>query len=336
MMMIWGEVGLKKALKVGKIIILSTLGLLLAVTGGSWIYHTFKTAKEIEKTPPIGELVRVNEHDMHVYAEGNGDHHIVFMAGGGTSSPTLDFKPLWSSLLPKHRIIVVEKAGYGWSEVANVSREIDFILEETRSALALAGETPPYVLAPHSMSGLEAIRWAQKYPEEVEAIIGLDPAIPEVYDVLDIPPNIVQSLASFAARAGLLRLVPAVANSSAAIASGNLSAEDEETYRALFYRRTVTANMVEEAKQVVLNAEKVAKDPVPVETPMYFFISDGDEIGLSDWPSLLSDYTEQLRTGKYLHLDAGHYLHTYEPEHIAKEVDEFLDSLQKKITRIDI
>jgi len=31
------------------------------------------------------------------------------------------------------------------------------------------------------MSGLEAIRWRQKYPEDVEAIIGLDMATPQTY-----------------------------------------------------------------------------------------------------------------------------------------------------------
>ena len=34
---------------------------------------------------------------------------------------------------------------------------------------------------PHFMSGLEAIRWRQKYPEDVETIIGLDMATPQTY-----------------------------------------------------------------------------------------------------------------------------------------------------------
>ena len=56
------------------------------------------------------------------------------------------------------------------------------MLEETRRALILAGERGPYVLLPHSMSGLEAIYWAQKYPQEIKAIIGLDMAFPEAYE----------------------------------------------------------------------------------------------------------------------------------------------------------
>ena len=36
------------------------------------------------------------------------------------------------------------------------------------------------------MSGLEALYWAQKYPDEVSAIIGLDMAVPEYYDSMNI------------------------------------------------------------------------------------------------------------------------------------------------------
>lgn len=33
----------------------------------------------------------------------------MFMAGSGTCCPTLDFKPLWSLLTKRHRIVVIEK-----------------------------------------------------------------------------------------------------------------------------------------------------------------------------------------------------------------------------------
>ncbi len=43
------------------------------------------------------------------------------------------------------------------------------MLEEIRKTLHLADQSFPYVLFPHSMSGLEALRWGQKYPCEVQA-----------------------------------------------------------------------------------------------------------------------------------------------------------------------
>lgn len=296
---------------------------------GTYIYHTAKVDQERDEFLPIGEMVEVNDHEMHVYTEGEGEHRIVFLSGGGTSAPTLDFKPLWSLLTDDYEIAVVEKAGYGWSEVADVSRDIDSILHETRTALLEAGVDAPYVLAAHSMSGLEAIRWAQKYPEEVEAIIGLDAAVPEVYDVLDIPSTFVQSLGSFAARAGILRVFPSAMNQSAAIDSGNLSEIDEDTYRALFHQSTLTKNMVDEAKEVAANAQKVKDDSVPEKTPMYFFISNGDEIGLDDWEDISVNYVQQADHHSYKIMGPEHYIHTYKPEVIAEEMDNFIKEIKK-------
>lgn len=315
---------MRKIKRIAKISGLSLLLLLGFVVGGSWIYHSIVLKKEIASTPPPGEMVDVEGHAMHVYTEGNGEQTIIFLSGSGTSAPMLDFKPLWSALSSKYTIAVVEKAGYGWSDTADVSRDIDTVLEESRSALRLTDIQPPYVLAAHSMSGLEAIRWAQKYPEEVAAIIGLDPAVPEVYDVLPIPSSVSIGVAAVFARTGMIRLVPSIVNDSAAIQSGYLSEKDLATYRLLLYRKTLTPNMIEEVRQVEENAEKVKKSGIPIEVPTYFFISDGSEIGLANWQEMLTDYIGQLENGQYLFLDAGHYVHAWEPDLIAKKIDEFI------------
>lgn len=314
----------RKIKRIAKIFGLCLLLPLGVFVGGSWIYHSFVMKKEIASTPPPGKMVEVNDHAMHVYTEGDGEQTIVFLSGSGTSAPMLDFKPLWSTLSPEYTIAVVEKAGYGWSNTADVSRDIDAMLEESRSALRLTDIQPPYVLAAHSMSGLEAIRWAQKYPEEVAAIIGLDPAVPEVYDVLPIPSSVSMGAAAVFARTGLIRLVPSIVNDSAAIQSGNLSEEDMATYRSLLYRRTLTSNMIEEVKQVQANAEEVEKLGIPIEVPMYFFISDGSEMGLLNWEEMLTGYVNQLENGQYLFLDVGHYIHAWEPKRIAEEIDGFI------------
>ncbi len=43
----------------------------------------------------------------------------------------------------------------------------------------------PYLLIPHSMSGLEAIYWAQNFPNEVSGIVSIDMAVPYSYDGFD-------------------------------------------------------------------------------------------------------------------------------------------------------
>ena len=101
----------------------------------------------------------------------------------GTIAPVYDFRPLYRRLSCLLQMCCGGK-GRVWilSEISAKSRRLDVMLEETRRALILAGKEGPYVLLPHSMSGLEAIYWAQKYPQEIKAIIGLDMAFPEAYE----------------------------------------------------------------------------------------------------------------------------------------------------------
>lgn len=138
----------------------------------SLVRHKVCSSREKDLLTPLGELVEVNGNKMSVYTEGDGDKTLVFMSGSGTCSPILDFKSLYSLLSNDYKIVVVEKFGYGFSDVVDENRDIDTMLSETRMALDKAGIKGPYVLCPHSMSGLEALYWAQKYPEEVEAIVG--------------------------------------------------------------------------------------------------------------------------------------------------------------------
>lgn len=74
------------------------------------------------------------------------------------------FKSLYSLLCSNYTIAVVEKVGYGFSKDAEIGRDIDTVLFEIRQALSLEGLSAPYVLCPHSMSGIEVLYWAQRYP----------------------------------------------------------------------------------------------------------------------------------------------------------------------------
>ena len=180
---------------------------------------------------------------------------------GGTCSPTLDFKSLYSLLSNKYRIVVVEKFGYGFSDVVDKKRGIESILADTRAALKAVGIEAPYILCPHSMSGIEALYWAQQYPEEVLAIIGLDMAVPKAYQDYSINMTMLK-LSQFASAIGITRLLPGVSDSDAII-NGTLSDKEKEIYRAVFYNRTATITMLNEVKSIKENASKVESDNIP-------------------------------------------------------------------------
>lgn len=304
--------------------LLSTILLLFLTV--SFENHRINLSKEESLFIPNGQLVEINDRKMHVYTEGTGAETLVFMSGGGTSSPVLDFKTLYSRLSDKYRIVVIEKVGYGFSDIADVERTIDDILNETRLVLDKAEIEEPYILVPHSMSGIEALYWAQEYPDEVTAIIGLDMASPAVYENYKINLPLIK-LASFASNIGLTRWFPEVAESDA-IKYGSLTKEEKETYRAVFYRRTLTEPMLSEIEVIKKNAKKVGVGGIP-DVPMLLFSSNGEGTGWSkkEWSNHQQNYSEKVVDGELIQLDAAHYIHNIEYERIAEEIKEFMLSL---------
>lgn len=301
--------------------------LLLVVVGISFINHNIQSSKEENTINANGKMVEVNSHEMHILTQGDGDDTLVFMSGGGTSSPVLDFKSLYSLLIDKYKIAVVEKSGYGFSEDADISRDINTILEETRQVLIKGGLEPPYVLFPHSMSGIEAIYWAQEYPEEIKGIIGLDIAVPKSYQ--DYSTNhFILNASYFGAKIGITRFFPAIANDSAAIKYGTLTENEKQLYRAIFYRRTLTKSMFREIYEIEINAKEVETNGIP-NVPMLFFISSGEGTGWDKekWIEFQTSYIEKVNRGKSIELNSSHYIHNIETEKIAEESKRFIEEI---------
>ncbi len=314
---------MKKAVKVICAIIAILIALLLIIL----INHRVQLNRESALRAPLGQMVEVGGHNMCVYTEGTGKSTLVFLSGGGTCSPILDFKSLYSLISDQYRIAVVEKFGYGFSDVVDKSRDIDSILEDTRAALTAAGLTAPYVLCPHSMSGLEALYWAQKYPDEVSAIIGLDMAVPEYYDSMDI--NIpLMRIASWAANWGLTRFLPGISESDA-VKHGTLSDTDKAIYQAVFYSRTATVTMINETEWVKENAKKVSGLGAP-QLPMLLFLSDGSGgtgFDQETWRKIPIEYIAQVDGGTYIELDCPHYVQDYKYDTISEHILSFLSGL---------
>ena len=292
-----------------------------------YMHHRIRLSGEKDLRNPLGQMVEVNGNRMSVYIEGEGDKTLVFLSGGGTCSPILDFKSLYSLLRDEYRIAVVEKLGYGFSDVVDEERDIATILSETRQALRGAGVDGPYVLCPHSMSGIEALYWAQQYPGEVEAIIGLDMSVPDAYNDYQIHMGVIR-LGQFAAEVGITRWIPGLSDGDA-VRYGTLSEDEKKIYRAVFYSRTATGTMINEVKVIKDNAGIVRDGAVP-QVPMLFFISNGQGTGwdMDSWQGFQKDYLQKVEKGQYRELACPHYVHNHEYEKINENIRSFLHGLE--------
>ena len=315
---------MKKALKIIGKILLGFLMLIVLFLLVMTVYNQImlKKNKALYGTP-LGQLVEVDGHNMSIYTEGEGDHTIVFLSGYGTTSPILDFKALYSRLSDQYRIVVVEKFGYGFSDEIDGSRDMDTILRQDREALEKAGINGPFVLCPHSFSGYEATLWAQKYPEEVEAIVGLDMCTPNCKDRSRLEQdrsNFDLSLVRFLKYAGILRFF----NQNE---SGTLTEQEQKIYNEIFNKKTLNDTMLREGEngQELALVDELNAVPLPT-VPMILYMSADDNGAF--WESGMQAMVDASSDGKLIKLSCGHYVHDYEYERISKDMKEFIEHLK--------
>ncbi len=310
---------MKKALKRIGIVLLIILLIDALIIGGLCIYHRAQLKKEAplrEKT--VGTPVTVDGGTMYVYTEGAGDQTVVFLSGYGTSSPIYDFKPLYSKLTDGFRIAVVEKFGYGFSDETDLPRDIDTLLSETRAALTGAGLRAPYLLVPHSASGMEALYWAQQYPDEVSGIVFSDAAIPGAFDANDYNENApLDKAMALTVNIGLWRVLNPD-STYPALSSPLLTDEEKQVYRALFQANRGSKTLIHEAECGGENIKKVEAGAVP-EIPMLFFTSTGYVPNDPEtWCSVPDKYTNGK--AENIRCDCGHYVHVEKADEMAEGI----------------
>lgn len=311
--------------QLGKFLMI-VFGAIFALLLISLVYHRFMLSREKDKLQPLGKIVDLPQGRMSIYDSGpaEGQDTLIFLPGGGTCSPILDFRSLTNLLEGDFRVVVIEKFGYGFSDDVSGPRDNGHLLEEVRSALADLGIRGPYVVCPHSMSGILSLYWAQKHPEEIKAIIGLDMALPVHYEKMEFNPVLLK-LGQFVASTGIFRFLP-VASESEAIKYGKLTDEEKEIYKAIFYSRTANQTMLNEVDAIKENAKEVSQGPWP-DIPILLLLSDGSGgTGFSkeDWRNLTLSGLPESDKIRIVSFDAPHYIHNHEYENINELIRAFL------------
>ena len=293
---------------------------LILFLGGTFGFYQLSLQKESKLLMPIGKKVVVNGHQMNVYIKGEGSETIVFLSGAGIASPILDFKNLTDSLSKKYKVVVVERAGYGFSEDSDQSRDVMEVLSETRQALSQAEVSGPYVIVSHSMASLESLAWQEKYPDEVKALVGLDWALPASYE--DLKDNqALLTVAYWSSKIGLLRYFP----ESFYIKNPTLTETERQQYKLLAYKQLMSQAMLHESRLAKENAKKVPSSINP-KIPALLLVSNGEgtTFSQSEWQRYAERFASDQSNVQVVYKDAPHDLYHYQSNAIVSRIKEFL------------
>ncbi|EPY04113.1 alpha/beta hydrolase [Paenibacillus alvei TS-15] len=317
-------------IKKKKIILLICAFILIALLGVS--YQQYGLYQQRSLYPPVGKMMSVNGHAMHIIANGSASltGTLVMTAGSGTTTPYADFYPIMPGLQQHGRVVLYERPGYGWSEAADTPRDVDTIAEELHHLLAASGELPPYILLGHSMGALEIIRFAQLYPEEVAGLIFLDGTSPQY--ARDFSTNWVADIGwnaiATAKHIGLLRAL-----SDMNLINGmfvdidDLPEELKKLKIIMALRNANNPDMKEERQRLNENGLAVLRGGSLGD--LAILVLSAPNNGYPNWANTQNELIQLSNNSQQIKFEqAGHYIHHDAPDKVISSIASFITSLQ--------
>ncbi|HTF42174.1 MAG TPA: alpha/beta hydrolase [Propionibacteriaceae bacterium] len=127
-----------------------------------------------EPAPPVGRYYDVEGVRLLLHQSGSGGPAVVFLAGGGAVG--LDYLNVQQRAAELTTSVTYDRAGTGWSDAVDLPRTSVDVTDELRALLNVAEVPAPYLMVGHSLGGLYARHYAQRFSGEVAGLVLLDPA----------------------------------------------------------------------------------------------------------------------------------------------------------------
>ena len=190
------------------LVVASFSGIALLTAG--YLYEKAAEWKEKKRPPPLGQMVDVRGHKLHLLCKWNAGPTVVIEQGAG--EPSRLWWPVLDKISEFASVCSYDRAGYGWSEPVAAGRTIAARAEELHTLLANAGIPGPYVLVAHSYGGFIVRCFARSHPDQTAGVVLVDTPEESAFfrrEVLDFYSRLrfINKVVEVAARFGVLRLL---------------------------------------------------------------------------------------------------------------------------------
>jgi pimeloyl-ACP methyl ester carboxylesterase len=119
-----------------------------------------------------GQLVNIGGRRINLHCTGAGGPTVILMAG------IFSWSVVWYKTQPviaqKTRVCAFDRAGYGFSDPGPQPQILSDVVNDLHTALNAGPISGPYVLVGHSLGGIEARLFAQRWPKEVVGMVLVD------------------------------------------------------------------------------------------------------------------------------------------------------------------
>ncbi len=309
--------------RVAKIIGIAALAFVALVLVSASI-NLILTKQEKSRFAPYGERVSVDGGSLNVWRNGHAGPTMVLLSGLGTAAPALDFSPLIGQL-GAYNVIVVEGFGYGYSDLSARPRAVPNITSELHDALAKLGAPKPYILVGHSIAGFYTLAYAHRYPDEVSAVVGIDPTVPAAKGgsggTSGLP---IHAVGAALAASGLVRAAFTLSPGLAEPKGSAYTADERAQIRAMSIWNFGNAAVSDETNRTGSNAGALHGVSYPDTLPVLDFLSSDSVATDPNWVQQHEDQLRNVQHHEVVVLDGGHYLHWTQSKAMAEKITVFL------------
>jgi pimeloyl-ACP methyl ester carboxylesterase len=321
-----------KIKKTGKVIKRTASGLCIILFITAFANFIFCILEKDSLNNAYGEFIKISSGEICVSVQGTGSKIIVLLTGANSPSPVLEMAPLAEKLKDNFTVVTIEYFGYGLSDIVKTDRTIENICEEIHDVLQQLGYAK-FILMAHSISGVYGLYYANIYPEEVQAFVGIDSSVPKQDDYFK-PAQAINIMAAHIARflrfTGILRVVSKISPRIIITGANDFerSEKDAVLLRKLYLNYWFNASQMNELKSQPENFEKARNMKFPDALPVLFFLSDETSAMLPEWYNLHSEILGDKVQSMIVSLKGSHYLHYQYSKEIVGTFDEWANSLE--------
>lgn len=134
------------------------------------IFHLVQSWRETKTKLPLGELIEIEGHPIHLYVRGTGKTTVILdhSLGGVEGYFLID------AIAQLTRVCIYDRPGYGWSHPSPKPRCSAEIVRELDLLLTKANIEPPYILVGDSFGSYNMRLYAHHFPDRVRGIVLTD------------------------------------------------------------------------------------------------------------------------------------------------------------------
>ena len=313
------ETKAKKPRRVGRTI-LKILGIILAVIllciAVLAVRHRICSKRDRELfadaygeyyTTPQGEKMNYTFYDS------SSDDVAVIIPGYGCPTVHYEFDAFANELKDDYKLVLAEPLGVGLSDGTDRERSVENYCEELHGLMEYLGYDR-YTIIAHSIGGLYSVYYANQYPDEVEAFIGIDASVPRQGDAdqwtakPDNTQMVYKLMKLFFYDSGIFRLMTELSFDQTMAQIPTLTEDDRDIAMALYCTTQLNKTQMNEMAMLGENMKKTHDMQFPESVPVLYVLAKSNCDMMPDWETFHKEIVTSPES-KVVIIEGEHYLH---------------------------